>query len=76
MGTRLFGWYPSGNGMLPLTNTPTTTVDIGAVKVSSNIGAIGNTSINMGAMMCALFVASGNNTTGLTWVPLRWDWLK
>ena len=73
---RLFGWYPSGNGIKALTELPTTTIDIGAVKVSSNTGVTSDTTIKMGAMMCALYVISGNDTNGFTWVPCRSDWFK
>ena len=72
MGTRLFGWYPSGNGIKTLNIAPSSTTDIGVVRISTN--TIDN---NIGAMMCAMYVISGSDATGgFTWVPMKWDWLK
>ena len=76
VSARLYGWYPSGNGIIPLTNNPSGTVDVGVVKVSSNIAVMGTDTIKVGALMCAMYVISGSEAKGWTWVPLKWDWLK
>jgi len=66
------GYLPSGNGLIPVTDASTvTSIDVGVVRISSATGVTAP-----GAMMCALYIASGNNTTGLTWVPMRIDFLK
>jgi len=76
ISARLYGWYPSGNGIKPLTVNPSGTTDVGVVIPSSNISVIGETGIAIGALMCAMYVISGNDTNGFQWVPMRWDWLK
>jgi hypothetical protein len=75
ISARLYGWYPSGNGILPLTVVPSGTLDVGVVKVSSN-NTVLTSNENIGALMCALYVISGSDAKGWTWVPMKWDWLK
>jgi len=70
MGVRIFGYYPSGNGITPAASVSNVTIDVGVINISANTGVQ-----SPGALMCALYVVSGTGTS-LSWVPLRWDWLK
>lgn len=71
MGVRIFGYYPSGNGITPAASVSDKTLDVGVINISANTGVQ-----SPGALMCALYIISGNDTNGLSWVPLRLDWLK
>lgn len=70
---RLYGWCPSGNGIKPYSVNPSGTADIGVVRPSTQGGY---EYLGPGAMMCAMYVISGSDANGWTWVPLQISWLK